>query len=97
MMAATKNYDPEKSLKKVMTLYGAALFLGLAISIYTHHIEDVGGFLTFLVPAAIIYFFVLFAFFKEGMFRKIVYGLMAFIGLVSVFMAFYLELTGGGH
>ncbi|MFP3322725.1 hypothetical protein R0K05_06430 [Planococcus sp. SIMBA_160] len=96
-MAATRNSDPEKSLKKVMTLYGAALFLGLVISIYTHHIEDVGGFLTFLVPAAVVYFLVLFAFFKDGMFRKIAYGAMALIGLASLFMIFYLEISGGGH
>ncbi|WP_404335177.1 hypothetical protein [Planococcus rifietoensis] len=94
-MAASQNYDPEKSLKKVMTLYGAALFLGLAISIFAHHIEDVSGFLTFLVPAAVLYFFVLFAYFKEGMLRKIAYGIMAVIGLISLFMIFYLEITGG--
>ncbi|MFP3356312.1 hypothetical protein R0K17_03040 [Planococcus sp. SIMBA_143] len=94
-MAASKNNDPEKSLKNVMTLYGAALFLGLAISIFAHHVEDVSGFLTFLVPAAVLYFFVLFAYFKKGMFRKIAYGIMAVIGLISLFMIFYLEITGG--
>ncbi|WP_434400473.1 hypothetical protein M1Q06_15270 [Planococcus sp. 11815] len=94
-MAASKNNDPEKSLKNVMTLYGAALFLGLAISIFAHHIEDVSGFLTFLVPAAVLYFFVLFAYFKKGMFRKIAYGIMAVMGLISLFMIFYLEITGG--
>lgn len=94
-MAASQNNDPEKSLKNVMTLYGAALFLGLAISIFAHHIEDASGFLTFLVPAAVLYFFVLFAYFKEGVFRKIAYGILALIGLVSLFMIFYLELTGG--
>lgn len=94
-MAASQNNDSEKSLKNVMTLYGAALFLGLAISIFAHHIEDVSGFLTFLVPAAVLYFFVLFAYFKEGIFRKIAYGILALIGLVSLFMIFYLELTGG--
>ncbi|WP_404466894.1 hypothetical protein [Planococcus rifietoensis] len=94
-MAASQNNDPEKSLKKVMTLYGAALFLGLAISIFAHHIEDVSGFLTFLVPAAVLYFFVLFAYFKKGIFRKFAYGIMAVIGLISLFMIFYLEITGG--
>ncbi len=94
-MAASQNNDPEKSLKNVMTLYGAALFLGLAISIFAHHLEDVSGFLTFLVPAAVLYFFVLFAYFKKGMFRKIAYGIMAVIGLISLFMIFYLEITGG--
>lgn len=95
IMAASQNKDPEKSLKNVMTLYGAALFLGLAISIFAHHIEDVGGFLSFLVPAAALYFFVLFAYFKGGSFRKIAYGIMAVIGLISLVMIFYLELTGG--
>ena len=94
-MAASQKYNPEKSLKNVMTLYGATLFLGLAISIFAHHIEDVSGFLSFLVPAAVLYFFVLFAYFKEGMFRKIAYGIMALIGLISLFMIFYLEITGG--
>ncbi|MDN5710286.1 MAG: hypothetical protein L0G95_12660 [Planococcus sp. (in: firmicutes)] len=94
-MAASQKNDPEKSLKNVMTLYGAALFLGLAISIFAHHLEDVSGFLTFLVPAAVLYFFVLFAYFKKGMFRKIAYGIMAVIGLISLFMIFYLEITGG--
>lgn len=94
-MAASQNNDPEKSLKKIMTLYGAALFLGLAISIFAHHIEDISGFLTFLVPAALLYFFGLFAYFKKGIFRKIAYGIMAVIGLISLFMIFYLEITGG--
>ena len=95
MMAASPNGNPEKSLKNVMTLYGAALFLGLAISIYAHHLEDVSGFLSFLVPAAALYFFLLFAFFKKGTFRKIAYGVMAVIGLISLVMIFYLEITGG--
>ncbi|MGM0896455.1 MAG: hypothetical protein ACQEV0_01070 [Bacillota bacterium] len=100
-MTSSKSEKPtskqEVSMKNIMILYGAVLFSGLALSLVTHRIEDISGFLTFLVPAAVLYFLVLFLYFKEGAMKKIAFGIVGLIGLISVVMIFYLEISSGGH
>lgn len=88
-----RQHDPVKS---VMALYGAALFSGLLLSIFTHQIEDISGFLLFLVPSAVLYFLVLILYFKEGFLKKVAFAIVGFIALISIFMVFYLEINSAG-
>lgn len=93
-MAARRKPTRENNLQKVMVRYGALLFLGLTLSIFTHPIEDVGGFLNFLLPAAALYYVALFGYFNRGAFRMSAYIIPACVAGFSLLAIFYRGLSG---
>ncbi|MFC4713467.1 hypothetical protein [Planococcus dechangensis] len=78
------------ALQNVMNLYGVLLFSGLLLSIFTHGIEDVSGFMSFLLISGMLYFLLVTFYFKGGVWRSFVYATTGVIGLISICTAFYL-------
>ncbi|MGE6415127.1 hypothetical protein ACQKDD_13250 [Planococcus kocurii] len=87
----------EITVQKVLNLYGIFLFLGLILSIFTHGIEDINGFLIFILISSVLYFFMLNLYFVSGFGRKVVFGMIGAIALFSLFMVFYLQINPAAH
>ncbi len=86
---AKADLSKQISLRKVMNWYGVLLFLGLLISIHAHEIKDVSGFLLFILISSVLYFLMLNLYFENEPGRKIVFIMLCFIALFSLFMVFY--------
>lgn len=87
----------EVTVQKVLNIYGVFLFLGLILSIFTHGIEDINGFLLFILVSSVLYFFMLNLYFISDLGRKVVFGMMGAIALFSLFMVFYLQINSAAH
>ena len=87
----------ETTAQKVLNLYGIFLFSGLLMSIFTHGIEDVNGFLIFILVSSLLYFLMLNLYFISDLGRKLVFGMMGAIALFSLFMVFYLQINSVAH
>lgn len=87
----------EISLRFVLNTYGAFLFLGLLLSIFTHKIEEVTEFLLFILISSVVYFVLLNLYFTSEIGRKAVFILLCLIGLFSLLMVFYLQLNPASY
>lgn len=87
----------EITVQKVLNLYGIFLFLGLILSIFTHGIKDINGFLIFILISSVLYFFMLNLYFVSDFGRKVVFGMIGAIALFSLFMVFYLQINPAAH
>ncbi len=81
------------TLRSVLNTYGGCLFTGLLLSIFTHRIEDVTGFLLFIIIGSLVYFLLLNLYFTSEIGRKAVFITLCLIGLFSLFMIVYLQLN----
>ncbi|WP_251047883.1 hypothetical protein [Planococcus sp. ISL-109] len=80
----------EASVQNVMYLYGVLLFSGLLLSIFTHGIEDISGFMSFVLITGMLYFLMVNFYFKGDTWRSRVYIAMSLVALTSLCMVFYL-------
>ena len=98
-LLSTKNTEKSRdiTLKSVLNTYGACLFLGLLLSIFTHGIEDRTGFLLFILISSIVYFILLNLYFISEIGRKVVFITLCLIGLFSLCMVFYFQLNPAAH
>lgn len=87
----------EITAQKVLNIYGIFLFLGLILSIFTHGIEDINGFLLFILISSVLYFLMLNLYFVSDLGRKVVFAMMGAIALFSLFMVFYLQINPAAH
>lgn len=94
---ATADHSRGITIRTVLNIYGVFLFLGLIVSIFTHEIKDVSGFLFFIAISSVLYFLLLNLYFISDLGRKVVYITVAAIGLFSLFMAFYLQINPAAH
>lgn len=91
--------DPPRkiTIRTVLNSYGVFLFSGLLISIFTHGIEDVSGFVLFILISSMLYFILLNLYFASQLWRKVVFVTMCAIALLSLSMVFYLQIIPAGH
>lgn len=91
------NTTREVTVRTVLNIYGVFLFLGLVVSIFTHEIEDINGFLFFIVISSVLYFLLLNLYFTSDLWSKVVFITMCLIALFSLFMMFYLHVNPVAH
>jgi hypothetical protein len=91
------NTPREVTVRTVLNIYGVFLFLGLVVSIFTHGIEDINGFLLFILISSVLYFLLLNLYFTSDLWRKVVFITMCLIALFSLFMVFYLQVNPVAH
>lgn len=77
------------SIRFVLNIYGIFLFSGLLLSIYTHGIKDINGFLLFILISSMLYFLLLNLYFKNELGRKLVFITLCLIALFSLIMVFH--------
>jgi len=95
--ATEANTPREVTVRTVLNIYGIFLFSGLVVSIFTHGIEDINGFLLFILISSVLYFLLLNLYFTSDLWRKVVFITMCLIALFSLFMVFYLQVNPVTH
>jgi glucan phosphoethanolaminetransferase (alkaline phosphatase superfamily) len=91
------NTPREFTVRTVLNIYGVFLFLGLVVSIFTHGVEDINGFLFFILISSVLYFLLLNLYFTSELWRKVVFITICLMALFSLFMVFYLQMNTVAH